>query len=74
MKTAAYTTAVTLAHAFAYKGYKTLLVDLDAQGHCALSLGIVRTPDVYALIDKGELHVKRTGRTHLYLISGDENL
>lgn len=36
------TTAVSLAAAFARQSYKTLLVDLDAQGSASLSLGIAR--------------------------------
>ena len=33
------TTAVTLAHLMALDGYRVLIVDLDPQGHVALSLG-----------------------------------
>jgi len=36
------TTAVSLAAAFARQSYKTLLIDLDAQGSASLSLGIAR--------------------------------
>jgi chromosome partitioning protein len=35
------TTAVNLAAALALKGYRTLLIDLDPQGHATLGLGIV---------------------------------
>jgi chromosome partitioning protein len=34
------TTAVNLAAAFAAAGQRTLLIDLDTQGHCALGLGL----------------------------------
>ena len=35
------TTAVNLAAALALKGYRTLIVDLDPQGHATLGLGLV---------------------------------
>lgn len=44
------TTAVTLAHLFAQDGHKTLLVDLDAQGHIALSLGLEPQPGLHRLL------------------------
>ncbi|MBN2885236.1 MAG: ParA family protein [Chromatiaceae bacterium] len=34
------TTAVNLAAGFAARGQRTLLIDLDTQGHCALGLGM----------------------------------
>ncbi len=46
------TTAVTLAHGLAIRGHKTLLVDLDAQGHVALSLGLKKAPGLEQLIVK----------------------
>jgi chromosome partitioning protein len=38
------TTAVNLAAAFAAAGKRTLLIDLDTQGHCAFGLGLQPTP------------------------------
>lgn len=34
------TTAINLASVFASKGYRTLLVDMDPQSHCAAGLGV----------------------------------
>lgn len=48
------TSAVTLADGLARQGYRTLLVDLDPQGHVALSLGLDKTPGLYQLICLGE--------------------
>ena len=44
------TTAVTLAHGLAKHGRRTLLVDLDPQGHTAYSLGLDKAPGLYRLI------------------------
>ena len=44
------TTAVTLAHGLALQGRRTLLVDLDPQGHVALALGLDKSPGLYQLI------------------------
>jgi len=41
------TTAVSLASGFARKGKKTLLVDLDPQGHIAVSFGLEKNPGLY---------------------------
>ncbi|WP_242467152.1 ParA family protein [Ectothiorhodospira shaposhnikovii] len=38
------TTAVNLAAEFAATGRRTLLIDLDTQGHCALGLGVTPSP------------------------------
>ena len=45
------TTSVNLAAALAHKGRKVLLVDADAQGHSALSLGSSVTPEQKTLFD-----------------------
>ena len=34
------TTAIHLAAAYAHRGFRTLLVDLDPQAHCAAGLGV----------------------------------
>ncbi len=34
------TTAINLAAIYAHRGYRTLLVDLDSQSHCAVGLGV----------------------------------
>jgi len=44
------TTAVTLADGLARLGYRTLLMDLDPQGHVAFSLGLEKSPGLYRLI------------------------
>lgn len=44
------TTAITLAAGLAEKGYRTLLVDLDPQGHVAFALGLEKKPALYQLI------------------------
>jgi chromosome partitioning protein len=44
------TAAVNLADGLARAGLRTLLVDLDPQGHVALSLGLEKSPGIYRLI------------------------
>ncbi|MCD4672356.1 MAG: ParA family protein [Anaerolineaceae bacterium] len=44
------TTAITLAAGLGQKGYRTLLVDLDPQGHVAFALGFEKKPAPYQLI------------------------
>jgi chromosome partitioning protein len=48
------TAAVNLADGLARCGYRTLLVDLDPQGHVALSLGLEKSPGIYRLICQGD--------------------
>lgn len=44
------TTAVTLADGLARMKVKTLLMDLDPQGHLALSFGLNKSPGLYRLV------------------------
>ena len=41
------TTAVTIAHALALQEYNVLLIDLDSQGNCAVSLGLSAEKTTY---------------------------
>jgi len=41
------TTAVTLAHALALQYHRVLLIDLDSQGNCAVSLGVSAEKTTY---------------------------
>jgi chromosome partitioning protein len=71
------TTAVTLAHGLALRGKEVLLIDLDPQGQCAVSLGMKAEPGAYYLLTPppgGVITVKqwiRKAREHLWLIPGD---
>lgn len=73
------TTAVTLAHALALKGYRTLIVDLDPQGQVASSLGRNHEPGIFnwLAMPSGALPlsdvVRTTGRADLLLIPGDKS-
>lgn len=70
------TTSVSLAAGLAAKGYRTLLVDLDAQGNVGVSLGIRSTKSLsHVLVDglppeKAAVPV----RSHLDVIVADQNL
>lgn len=70
------TTAVTIAHGLALSGRRTLLIDLDPQGHVAFSLGIPKTPGFYNLIVDEEPIEKvavPTKRGNLEIIPGDKH-
>jgi Mrp family chromosome partitioning ATPase len=57
------TTAVTLGHGLAMTGLRTLLVDLDPQGHVAFALGIEKAPGLYRLIvDEEPIETNRLRR------------
>jgi len=45
--------AVNLAHGFAMRGYRTLLMDLDPQGNVADCLGLPAGNDLYRLLFPG---------------------
>ena len=68
------TTAVTLADGLARLKIRTLLVDLDPQGHLALSFGLEKSPGLYRLVcleeplDELVQHV----RPNLDLLPGDK--
>ena len=47
------TTSVNLAAGLAEAGYKTLLVDLDAQGNVAVSLGLTSKRTIYHVLVEG---------------------
>ncbi|OJX38913.1 MAG: hypothetical protein BGO78_11900 [Chloroflexi bacterium 44-23] len=69
------TTAVTLASGFARRGRKTLLIDLDAQGHASLSLGVEKSEDLYRWLvqDKPLKQVVRSVKPGLDLIGSDRS-
>lgn len=68
------TTAVTLAHGLAIMGERTLLVDLDPQGHVAFALGAEKAPGLYRLIvDEEPIEkVAIPARENLEIIPGDK--
>ncbi len=68
------TTAVTLAHGLALQGQRTLLVDLDPQGHVAFALGAEKSPGLYRLIvDEDPIdQVSVSCRSNLDIIPGDK--
>lgn len=68
------TTAITLAHGLARSGKKTLLVDLDPQGHVALALGLEKQPGLYQLLYLNEplKKVVLTARPNLDILPGDK--
>ena len=67
------TTAVHLAHGLAMKGLRTLLVDLDPQGHVAPALGLEPGPGVFDLlvgrVPLGTL--TQAARRDLYVLAGN---
>lgn len=75
------TTVINLGAGLAQKGKKTLLIDLDPQGHCATSLGLKPEEGAYYLLTMGtklketqfiQQYVRNTGRENLWLIPGDQ--
>ena len=74
------TTAVSLAAGLAEASRQVLLIDLDPQAHCAISLGLKSEPGTYYLLNPGHgkdetdyvrEYVRDTGRENLKLIAGD---
>lgn len=68
------TTAVTLASGFAQQNKKTLLIDLDPQGHIAFSFGVEKTPGLYhwLVMDEPIQQVVQMVRPDLDILSGDK--
>ena len=68
------TTAVTLAHGLALAGLRTLLVDLDPQGHVAFSLGLDKSPGLYRLVCLEEPlpRIVRNARPNLDILASDK--
>ena len=68
------TTAVTLASGFAQQKKKTLLIDLDPQGHIAFSFGVEKTPGLYhwLVMDEPIQQVVQMVRPDLDILSGDK--
>lgn len=75
------TTTITLGHYFARAGLKTLIVDLDGQGHAARALGLEKGSGLYSLLVLGvplteALTLARPGNGQtapLHLVSNDHN-
>lgn len=69
------TSAVTLAHGLALKGYQCLLVDLDPQGQCASHLGLDQEDGVFRLlVNRPPMRdvVRTTGRDNLWILPGNK--
>lgn len=68
------TSAINLADGLAHQGYRTLLVDLDPQGHVAFALGLEKTPGLYHLIclDEKLPRVVRPARPNLDILPSDK--
>jgi len=66
------TTAVTLASAAGHFRKRALLVDLDPQAQCAVSLGVPRSPGLYAVVWEGEPLAEHTvpARPNCDLLAG----
>lgn len=69
------TTAVTLASRFAQLGYKTLLLDLDPQGHVAFSFGMEKKAGLYRwlVMEEPLKDLVLPVRENLDILSSDKN-
>lgn len=69
------TTAVTLGHALAILGYKTLIIDTDPQGHIAIALGHRKSAGLYRwIVDDDPLEkVAIEARINLWIVPGDKS-
>ncbi len=71
------TTAVTLGHGLALAGWRVLLVDLDHQGHAAVSLGLEKSPGFHTLITQENLPLDQivvNARENLDIIPNDKSM
>ena len=68
------TTAVTLAAGLARQEYRTLLIDLDPQGHIAFSFGIEKSPGLYRCVVSNEPleNVAKSVRSNLDILASDK--
>lgn len=68
------TSTVTLGHGLAKAGLKTLIVDLDPQGHVAFALGLDKTPGLFRLVVEDERldQVVVAARPGLDIVAGDK--
>ena len=69
------TTAVTLAHGLAMRGYRTLIVDLDSQGNVAAFLDLPLTDDLMKLVALEiplESVTTPTGWENMWIVSSNE--
>ncbi len=68
------TTAVTLSNGFSLQNKRTLLVDLDPQGHVAFSFGVDKKPNLYnwLVMDEPLSNVVETVRPNLDILSSDK--
>lgn len=72
------TTAINLGHALALKGLRTLVIDADRQGQCAIFLGRNPEPNLHTWLGGNLVGIKEplgnlireTGRRRLYLLPG----
>ena len=68
------TTAVTLSSGFALKNKRTLLIDLDPQGHIAFSFGVDKKPSLYQwlVLEEPLDSLVETVRPDLDILSSDK--
>lgn len=69
------TTAITLGDYFARAGLRTLIVDLDGQGHAARALGLEKGTGLYSLLVLGcpLPEAVTVARASLHLVANDHN-
>jgi chromosome partitioning protein len=70
------TSTITVGDELARRGKRTLVVDFDPQGQCAVALNIPPQPGVFKLLISGAESsdcISETGRTNLAMITGDRS-